>query len=50
MLVFKNIFQVLFTGLQRLIGSPEDYSKIQNKDDEYFAKKYDLAFSVQETD
>jgi|TARA_B110000285_G_C15099052_1_gene603860 hypothetical protein len=46
-LILKEPFQVLYTGLRRTIGSPKDYAK--NRDDGTFPTNFDLAIPLNET-
>ena len=46
-LILKEPFQVLYTGLRRTIGSPQDYAK--NRDAGSFPTNFDLAIPLAET-
>jgi hypothetical protein len=45
--VLKHPFEVIYTGLRRLVGSPQDYMK--NRDENSFPANYDLRIPVEES-
>ena len=46
-LVLRNTFDVIYTGLRRLVGAPQEYQK--NKESNNFPTNYELAIPVEET-
>jgi hypothetical protein len=47
-LILKNVVKILYTGLKRKIGSPEDYGSNQAKNS--FPTHFDLRIPTEETD
>jgi hypothetical protein len=45
--MLKEPFTVIYTGLKRLIGSPQDFRK--NKDSNNFPTNFDLSVPINET-
>ena len=45
--ILRSTFEVIYTGLRRLIGSPQDYQK--NREEGNFPTNHDLSVPVEET-
>ena len=46
-LILKEPFKILYTGLKRAIGSPKDY--VKNKEEGNFPSNLDLSIPLNET-
>ena len=46
--ILKDSFEVIYTGLRRVIGSPQDYAK--NRSENNFPTNFDLSVPLDETD
>lgn len=47
MIILRGTFEIIYTGLRRMIGSPQDYSK--NREANSFPTNYELAIPIEET-